>query len=139
MSRMELDPNKKMMLNRREDVETRPIKSSDQSAGVLEEEHVFSTEEIDETQKQFWERKKLSKTRHKVDEAGIRIDAITKNNVDHYTIFTRELRRTNQILLEQSRDPILLELKQKYRKKNNLRKYFNRTFGINTIRTTWTE
>ena len=36
--------------------------------------------------------------------------------VEEISNFTQKLRRTNQILLEQSRDPILLQLKAKLQK-----------------------
>ena len=84
-----------------------------QSAGVSEEEQVFFTEEDYETEEQIWERKKLSKAGLKVAETVIQIDAISENVVEEITNFTKKLRRTNQILLEQSKDPILLQLKAK--------------------------
>ena len=51
-----------------------------------------------------------------VPETVIHIDAISENTVEEITNFTQKLRRTNQILLEQSRDPILLQLKAKLQK-----------------------
>ena len=57
-----------------------------------------------------------------VPETVIQIDAISENTVAEITNFTQKLRRTNQILLEQSRDPILLQLKAKLQKKRILRR-----------------
>ena len=54
-----------------------------------------------------------SKAELKVAETVIQIDAISENVVEEITNFTQKLRRTNQILLEQSKDPILLQLKAK--------------------------
>ena len=51
-----------------------------------------------------------------VPETVIQTDAISENTVEEITNFTQKLRRTNQILLEQSRDPILLQLKAKLQK-----------------------
>ena len=51
-----------------------------------------------------------------VPETVIQIDTISENTVEGITNFTQKLRRTNQILLEQSRDPILLQLKAKLQK-----------------------
>ena len=51
-----------------------------------------------------------------VPETVIQIDAISENTVEEITNFTQKLRRTNQILLEQSRDPTLLQLKAKLQK-----------------------
>ena len=113
LSRMKMDTNEKLILKIREDVETRPIEVNVHSAGVSEEEQVFFTEEGDETEEQIWERMRLSKERHKVDEAVIHIDDICKNKVDEVPNFTQKLRRTNQILMDQARDTILLQLETK--------------------------
>ena len=110
---MEIDPIKKLVLKIRADVETQPIEVNVQSAGVSEEEQVFFTEEDNETEEQIWERKRLSKAGLKFNESIIQIDTIFKNVVDEITNFTQKLRRTNQILLEQSKDSILLQLKAK--------------------------
>ena len=76
----------------------------------------FNTEEDNATEEQIWERKRQSKTGLKVSETVIQIDAITENSVDETTNFTQKLRRTNQILLEQSKDQVLLQLKAKIQK-----------------------
>ena len=113
LSRMEMDPKEKLVLKIREDVETRPIEVNVQSAGVSEEEQIFFTEDDGETEAQIWERKKQSRTNPTDQEVVIQIDAITENIVDEITNFTQKLRRTNQILLEQSKDPTLQQLKAK--------------------------
>ena len=113
LSRMEMDPKEKLVLKIREDVETRPIEVNVQSAGVSEEEQIFFTEDDGETEAQIWERKKQSCTNPTDQEVVIQIDAITENIVDEITNFTQKLRRTNQILLEQSKDPTLQQLKAK--------------------------
>ena len=88
---MEMDPKEKLFLKKREDVETRPIEVNVQSAGLSGDEQVFSTEEGDETEEQIWERKRLSKEGHKVDETVIQIDAISESNIDEITNFTQKL------------------------------------------------
>ena len=116
LSRMEMDPSEKLVLKIREDVETRPIEVNVQSAGVSEEEQVFFTEEDNETEQQIWELKLQSKKGLMITETVIQIDAISEKTVEEITNITQKLRRTNQILLEQSRDPILLHLKAKLQK-----------------------
>ena len=54
-----------------------------------------------------------------VPETKIHIDAISENTIEEITNFTQKLRRTNQILLEQSKDPILLQLKAKIQKEED--------------------
>ena len=80
---------------------------------MSEEEQAFFTEEGNETEEQIWERQRQSKAGLKVAETVIQIDAISENVVEEITNFTQKLRRTNQILLEQSKDPNLLQLKAK--------------------------
>ena len=116
LSRMEMDPTEKLVLKIREDVETRPIGVKVQSAGVSEEKQVFFTEKDNETEEQIWERKLQSKKGLMAPETVIQIDDISENIVEEITNFTQKLRRTNQILLEQSKDPILLQLKAKIQK-----------------------
>ena len=94
-------------------METRPIEVSVQSARVSEEEQVFLTEDDGETEAQIWERKKQSRTNPIDQEVVIQLDAITEKIVDEITNFTQKLRRTNQTLLEKSKDPILQQLKAK--------------------------
>ena len=55
----------------------------------------------------------MAQKRDKVDETVIQIDEISGNNVNEITKLTQKLLRTNQILLEQARDPIWLQLKSK--------------------------
>ena len=114
LSRMEMDPTEKVVLKIREDVETRPIEVNVQSAGVSEEEQVFFTE--NSVQEQIWERKQQSKKGLMVPETVIQFDTVSENAIEEITNFTQKLKRTNQILLEQSKDPILLQLKAKIQK-----------------------
>ena len=87
-----MDPDEKLVLKVREDVETRPIEENVQSVGVSEEEQVFFTENDDETEEQIWERK--------INVTIEQIDAISEKNVDEFTNFTQKLRRTNQTMLD---------------------------------------
>ena len=91
LSRMEVDPNGKVVLKIRADVETQPIEVNVQSAGVSEEEQVFFTEEDNEIEEQIWEKKRQSKAGLKIDETVIQIDAISENVVDEMTNFTQKL------------------------------------------------
>ena len=76
-------------------------------------EAVIFTEEDDETEAQIWERKKQSRNNQHNTEAVIHKKAISESVVDENTNFTQRLRMTNQILSEQSKDPILQQLKAK--------------------------
>ena len=50
---MEMDPNEKLVLKIRADVETQPIEVNVRSPAVSEEEQVFFTEEDNETEEQY--------------------------------------------------------------------------------------
>ena len=110
---MEMDPTEKLVLKIRADLETQPIEINVQSAGVPEEEQVFFTDEDKETEEQILERERQSKAALKVAETVIQIDAISENVVKEITNFTQTLRRTSQILLEQSEEPIFFSIKSK--------------------------
>ena len=61
--------------------------------------------------------KKQIRKNHHNTEAVIHLDALSENVVDKIRNFSHRLRRTNQILLEQSMDPILQQLKAKIQNK----------------------
>ena len=113
LSRIKVDHKEKLILKFRKDIDTKPIEVNVQSTGVEEEEQVFFTEHDDETETQIWERKKQSRNNLIRQEAVIQIDTISENIKDEITNFTQKLRRTNQIQLKQSKDPILPQLKAK--------------------------
>ena len=114
-----MDPSEKVVLKIRADVETQPIEVNVQSAGVSEEEQVFYTEEDNETEEQIWERKRQSKTGLKVSETVIQVDVFSENNLDEIINITQKLCKTNQILLKQSKDQVLLKLKAKIQKEED--------------------
>ena len=62
-----------------------------------------------------------------------------REDIDEITNFTQKLRRTNQILLEQSKDPILRQLKAKIQNETILKNYSSKISDTNTTITTWTE
>ena len=56
-------------------------------------------------QAQIWERKKRSSNNPINKVVVIQIDAISENIVDKITNFTQNLRRTYEVLLDESKDP----------------------------------
>ena len=59
LSRLELDPDKKIILNIREDILTKPIEVNTESTGNAQEEAVFlvTTDQQETTEKEQWESK----------------------------------------------------------------------------------
>ena len=105
LSRLEADPKDKLVMKIREDVQTLPIEINVQSAGVSQEEQIFYTTDDDETEEQYWARKE------DVDEPFVSIQTLsTKLDRQQPDIQVR-LRKTNQIIIEQSKDGVIQQLK----------------------------
>ena len=79
---------------------------------------MFFIEEDNETQEQILERKKLSPKQDSRSEAVVQIDALSASNVDEITNFTRNYNKLTKLMLEQSKDPILLQLETKIQKED---------------------
>ena len=56
LSRLEMDPNEKIVLKIREDIPTIPIEVNIESTGIVQEEPVFvdSTDQQESTEKELW-------------------------------------------------------------------------------------
>ena len=98
----------------REDVQTLPIEINVQSAGVLQEEQIFYTNDDDETEEQLWARKEAIRKNPATDEPTVTIQTLSTNLVkQHPDIQVRLNQITNQIIIEQSKDAVLQQLKAK--------------------------
>ena len=113
LSRLEADPKDKLVLKIREDVQTLPIEINVQSAGVSQEEQIFYTNDDDETEEQFWARKEAIKRNPAIDEHTVAIQTLSTNLVKLQHDIQVRLRTTNQIIIEQSKDTMLQQLKAK--------------------------
>ena len=60
LSRLEMDPNEKIIVKIREDIPTKPIEVNIESTGIAQEETVFfdPTDQLETTEKELWKRKK---------------------------------------------------------------------------------
>ena len=97
----------------REDVQTLPIEINVQSAGVSQEEQNFYTNDDDETEEQYWARKKAIRKNPAIDEATVTIQTLSTNLVKQQPDIQVRLKKTNQIMIEQSKDAVLQQLKAK--------------------------
>ena len=97
----------------REDVQTVPIALNMQSAGVLQEEQIFYTNDDDETEEQYWARKKAIRKNHAKEEPAETIQTLSTNLVKQQPDTQVRLRKTNHIGIEQSKDAVLEQLKSK--------------------------
>ena len=97
----------------REDVQTLPIEIIVQSAGVSQEEQIFYTNDDDETEEQYWARKEAIRKNPATDEPTVTIQTLSTNLVKQHPDIQVRLRKTNQIIIEQSKDAVLQQLKAK--------------------------
>ena len=65
----------------REDVQTLPIEINVQSAGVSQEEQIFYTNDDDETEEQYWARKKAINKNPAIEEPDVTIHTLSTNLV----------------------------------------------------------
>ena len=113
LSRLEIDPRDKLVLKIREDIETTPIEVNVQSFGISEEEQIFFTNEDELTEDQLWAKKKAIREKINTEQATITIESLSVNQPQVPANFNDKLVRTNQIVVEQSKDPIILNFKLK--------------------------
>ena len=105
--RLEADPKDKLAMKIREDVQTVPIEMNVQSAGVSQEEQIFYTNDDDETEEQYWARKEVIRKNPAIEEPTATIQTLSTNLVKHQPEIQARLRKTNQIIIEQSKDAVL--------------------------------
>ena len=113
LSRLEADPKDKLVMKIREDVQTLPIEINVQSSGVSQEEQIFYTNDDDETEEQYWARKEAIRTNPVIEEPTVTIQTLSTNLVKQQPDIQVSLRKTNQIIIEQSKDAVLQQLKAK--------------------------
>ena len=97
----------------REDVQTHSIEINVQSAGVAQEEQIFYTNDDDETEEQYWARKEAIRKNPAVDEPTVTIQTLSTNLIKQQSDVQIRLKKTNQIIIEQSKDAVLQQLKAK--------------------------
>ena len=105
--RLEADPKDKLVMKILEVVQTLPIEINVQSAGVSQEEQIFYTNDDDETEEQYWARKEAIRKNPAIDEPTVTIQTLSTNLVIQHPDIQVRLRKTNQIIIEQSKDAVL--------------------------------
>ena len=107
LSRLEADPKDKLVMKIREDVQTLPIEIIVESAGVAQEEQIFYTNDDDETEEQYWSRKEAIRKNPAIGEPTVTIQTLSTNLVKQHPDIQVRLKKTNQIIIEQSIDAVL--------------------------------
>ena len=116
LSRLEMDPNEKIILKIREDIPTKPIEVSIESTGIAQEEQVFldTTDQQETTEKGLWKRKEEVRNTTPADPPGIIVSCYYANDLhkDSTIVNIAHLTKPSPILIEQDSDPTLLNFKR---------------------------
>ena len=80
---------------------------------MSQEEQIFYTNDDDETEEQYWARKEAIRKNSAIDEPTVTIQTLSTNLVKKHPDIQVRLRKTNQIIIEQSKDAVLQQLKAK--------------------------
>ena len=83
LSRLEMDPNEKIILKIREDIPTKPIEVNIESKGMAQEEPVFvdTTDQEQTTEKELWTRKEEARNAIPNDPPVIRVSCFYANDL----------------------------------------------------------
>ena len=80
---------------------------------MSQEEQIFYTNDDDETEEQYWARKEAIRKNPAIDEPTVTIQTLSTNLDKQHPDIQVRLRKTNQIIIEQSKDAVLQELRAK--------------------------
>ena len=115
-SRLEMDPNEKIILKIREDIPTKPIEVNIESTGIAQEEPVFSepTDQQETTEKELWQRKQEVRNAIANEPPVIAVSCYYANDLHKDTTIVNiaQLTKPSRILIEQESDPTLLNFKR---------------------------
>ena len=136
LSRLEADPKDKLVMKIREDVQTLPIEINVQSAGVSKEEQIFYTNDDDEIEEQYWARKKTIRKNPAIDEPAVTIQTLSTNLIKQQPEIQVRLRKTNQMIIEQSKDAVLQQLNKNSFIRNIQKTCYNRMLDADIMRAT---
>ena len=116
LSRLEMDPNEKLILKIREDIPTKPIEVNIESTGIAREEPVFfdPTDQQDTTEKELWQRRKETRNAIPTEPPVITVSCFYANDLHKDTTIVNiaQLTKPSRILIEQDSDPTLLNFKR---------------------------
>ena len=116
LSRLEIDPNEKIISKIREDIPTKPIELNIESTGIAQEEPDFfdPTDQQETTEKEFWSRKEEARNAILNDPPVITVSCYYANDLHKDTTILKiaQLTKPSRILIEQYSDPTLLTFKR---------------------------
>ena len=112
LSRLEMDPNEKIILKIREDIPTKPMEVNVESTNTEQEELVFfdPTNQRETTENELWKRKEEVRNAIPTDPPVITLSCYYANDLHKDTTIVNkaQLKKPSRILIEQASDPTLL-------------------------------
>ena len=115
-SRLEVDPNEKVILKIGEGIPTKPIEVSIESTGIEQEEPVFSdpTDHQEITEKEVWKRKEEVRNAIPNEPPVITVSSFYADDLHKDTTIVNiaQLTKPSPILIEHDSDPKLLNFKR---------------------------
>ena len=116
LSRLEMNPNEKIILKITEDIPTKPIEVNIESTGIAQEEQVFFdlTDQQETTEKELWTCKEEARNAIPNDPPVITVSCYYANDLHKDTTIVNiaQLTKPSRILIEQGSDPTLLNFKR---------------------------
>ena len=116
LSRLELDPNERIILKVRGDIATKPIEVNIESTGIAQEEAVFfdTTDQQETTEKELRKQKEDRRNAIPNDPRVITVSCYYANDLHKDTTIVNitQLTKPSHILIEQHSDPTLLNFKR---------------------------
>ena len=116
LSRLEMDPNEKVILKIREGVPTKPIEVNIESTGIAQEEPVFfdPSNQQETKGKELWKRKDEVRNAIPKEPPVITVSCYYPNDLHKDTTIVNiaQLTKPSRILIEQDSDPTLLNFKR---------------------------
>ena len=87
----------------------------------------------DETEEQYWALKEAIRKNPAMEEPAVTIQTLLTNLIEQQPDIQVRLRKTNQIIIEQSKDAVLQQLKAKLFHEEHSEMYCNRTLDADTM------
>ena len=116
LSRLEMDPNEKIILKIREDIPTKTVEVNIKSTGIAQEKTVFfdPTDQLETTEKELWKRKKDVRNAITNDPPVITVACYYANDLhkDTKIVNIAQLTKPSRILIEQDSDPTIFNFKR---------------------------
>ena len=116
LSRLQMDPNEKIILKIKEDIPTKPMEVNIESTGIAQVEPVFfdTIDQQETAEKELWDRKEEARTAIPTDPPVSTVSCHCENDIHKDTTIVNiaQLTKPSGILIEQDSDPTLLKFKR---------------------------